>query len=243
MLFNNNIHLDSISSTNNFLLSLRKNNIFFEGLYVTTDFQENGKGQINNSWQSEKNKNLLISILIEPKISINNIFDINRFVCLSIKDLLKLYGINALIKWPNDIIINNRKIAGILIENIFSKNIISHSVIGIGLNINQGNFLQYNPPATSMFLELINNFDTHQIKQELLDIIELRYKKLKIGYSDLNEYNNKLYLLEKSFRFMSNNKQFYGRIKTTLDNGSLVIYDESNGIEREFLNSELKYIF
>ena len=71
----------------------------------------------------------------------------------------------------------------------------------------------------------------------------MRYKKLKIGYSDLNEYNNKLYLLEKSFRFMSNNKQFYGRIKTTLDNGTLVIYDESNGVEREFLNSELKYIF
>ncbi|MAM04547.1 MAG: biotin--[acetyl-CoA-carboxylase] ligase, partial [Flavobacteriales bacterium] len=124
MLFNNNIHLDSISSTNNFLLSLRKNNIFSEGLYVTTDFQEIGKGQMNNSWESEKKNNLLISILIEPKISINNIFDINRFICLSIFDLLKLYDINALIKWPNDIIINNRKIAGILIENIFSNNII-----------------------------------------------------------------------------------------------------------------------
>jgi BirA family biotin operon repressor/biotin-[acetyl-CoA-carboxylase] ligase len=232
-----------VFSTNSFLLSLKKSGIFHEGLVVTSDFQINGRGQKLNQWESEKASNLLISILIEPKTSVINIFDINRFISLSVIDLLNYYQINACIKWPNDIMINHAKIAGILIENIISKNIVTHSIVGIGLNINQSKFKIYKPPATSLLLELKDDFDIKTIKDKLLVCICNRLKEFRLKKSIIEEYNNRLFLLNKSHRFIANNKVFYGTIKKVLNNGCIMIQDDMSGKKSCYTNSELKYFF
>ena len=123
---------------------------FKEGLVVTANFQTSGNGQRGKSWESSIGDNLLISIVIEPNILTKNQFLLSKCVALALYDLLTLYTDDVSIKWPNDILINDKKIAGILIQNKVKSDKISHSVIGIGLNINQMVFKDYLPKATSI---------------------------------------------------------------------------------------------
>ena len=104
----NNIHFDKISSTNDYALSIKNHFLFKEGLIITTNFQNNGKGQYCNSWHSEFAKNLLISIVIYPNLSIKKKFDLNKIASLAVCELLCYFGLNAYIKWHNDIIVNDK---------------------------------------------------------------------------------------------------------------------------------------
>jgi len=146
----NIINISDVDSTNEYVLSLKERKIFKEGLVVVSDFQKKGRGQRGNLWESEKGKNLIISIVIEPGISIKNQFDINKITCVAVRDFLFSLGVKSKIKWPNDILVNKNKIAGILIHNLISKGKIGYSVIGIGLNVNQLIFDNYIPKAISL---------------------------------------------------------------------------------------------
>ena len=164
----NIIKLSTVDSTNDYLLSLRESNIFSEGLVVVSDYQTHGKGQYDNKWLSKKGENLLVSVLLEPKININHQFDICKLASLSIVDLLSSIYINSKVKWPNDIIVNNQKISGILINNLIKKNTIIYSVIGFGLNVNQLLFDNYCIDPTSIFLETKRKFKIDYILEKLL---------------------------------------------------------------------------
>ena len=96
MIAKNNIHFDKISSTNDYALSIKNHFLFKEGLIITTNFQNNGKGQYCNSWHSEFAKNLLISIIIYPKLSIKK-FDLNKIASVAVCELLCYFGLNAYI--------------------------------------------------------------------------------------------------------------------------------------------------
>ena len=124
---------------------------FLEGLQVSADYQTYGKGRRNNFWDSNKKENILLSVMIAPNILINRQFDITKSVLLSLVDLCDFLGIKTRIKWPNDLLINNQKIAGVLIENIVSNNLITNSVIGIPLadaNRSIGTIVSPCPPST-----------------------------------------------------------------------------------------------
>jgi len=149
----NIIQLDDVVSTNNFALKLKKSHLFKEGLVVISDFQKKGRGQISNTWESKRGMNLLISIVIQPNISLSKQFDLSKIASLSLMDSLLDLGIASKIKWPNDILVCKKKISGILIDNIVSCNVITHSIIGIGLNVNQDVFNDYLPRATSLYLD------------------------------------------------------------------------------------------
>ena len=148
MFTDNNIILKQAGSTNSYALELKNTAVFREGLVVTADFQTGGKGQRGKEWESNRNENLLLSVVVEPNISAENQFDINFLSSLAVMDCLNDFHIDSHIKWPNDILVNKFKIAGILIQNLISKNIITHTVIGIGLNINQVKFSNFFPKAT-----------------------------------------------------------------------------------------------
>ena len=130
MFTNKHIKLDSIDSTNSYVLSLQKTGLLKEGLVVTANYQSGGNGQRGKTWESNINENLLLSVVIELRISVSKQFEISKLVSLSICDLLTDLGLNPKIKWPNDILVSKQKIAGILIQNKLQGNLIIHSIIG-----------------------------------------------------------------------------------------------------------------
>lgn len=136
------VFIKNLPSTNTYAVSLLKEGDIPEGTIIYTNFQASGRGQMGNTWESEDGKNLLISIIIFPKmIKPAKQFIISKTVSLGIYDFLRRHINNVLIKWPNDIYVNNDKIAGILIENSLLNDEIESTIVGIGINVNQQKFL------------------------------------------------------------------------------------------------------
>lgn len=236
------IELDSIDSTNNYTLRMKESLSFKEGLMVTASYQTVGNGQRGKSWESLKGDNLLISIVIEPNISIQNQFLLSKCVALALYDLLSLYANDVSIKWPNDILVGRQKIAGILIQNILKRNEITHSVIGVGLNVNQTEFKTYSPKATSLKLLLNRTFDISIIQEELLKYLAERIKQLRSGVDQQKEYLSVLFLNNKITVFESDGQKFMGIIKGVSQKGKLHIQLEDDSVA-EFDDQEVKFLF
>ncbi len=131
------LFFDNLSSTNTHLAELLKKKDLPEGTIVHAGYQSHGKGYYGNQWESEKDKNLLISVLLFPKfLNPKDQFYISMSISLGICDFLLRFITDCSIKWPNDIYVNNDKIAGILIENSVMADQIESTIVGIGLNIN-----------------------------------------------------------------------------------------------------------
>ena len=150
-----------------------------EGGVVITDEQTAGKGQRGNSWEATPGQNLTFSVLFKPAfLPLSSQFYLNILSSLAIADTLNGYSPEGLaIKWPNDIYIGQAKLGGILIENTLRGQMIEHSIIGIGLNINQKTFSS--PKASSLALICGREFVLEQILAELLAHLESRYLQLK----------------------------------------------------------------
>ena len=237
----NHIKFQSLKSTNEFALSLKGMPVFSEGLLVTTDHQSKGKGQLGNSWDSASGLNILLSVVIEPKISLNRQFDINKIVTLAIYDFLTSFSSNISVKWPNDILLDKKKIAGVLIENIVANNIISYSVIGIGLNVNQCHFQSFSIPATSLSLYLADQQDLLSLREVLLDKLTQRIISYRKG-KDLDlEYHNALFLRDEKASFIFQDKEFNGIIRGVSKKGLLQV--EVMRELREFNMKEIQFIF
>ena len=242
MFTENHIKLETINSTNDYTLSLKDSLVFKEGLVVTSNFQSGGNGQRGKAWESNANENLLLSVVIEPKLKLDEQSLISKIVALSVCDLLKSLGIEAEIKWPNDILVAKQKIAGILIQNKSQGNYITHSVIGLGFNVNQLVFKDYSPKATSLRLQLNKEYEVLQIQEQFLSFLSARLKRLKVGENQENKYLNSLFLKDKPAAFESDNKQFMGIIKGVRESGKLVIQLEDDSIIA-FENQQVKYLF
>ena len=238
----NHIKLETINSTNDYTLGLKDSLVFKEGLLVTANFQSVGKGQRGKAWESNANENLLLSIVIEPKIKLDQQSLISKIVSLSVCDLLKSFEIESEIKWPNDILVDKKKIAGILIHNKSKGNYITHSLVGLGLNVNQLVFNVYSPKATSLRLQLNKKHQVLEVQKKFLSFLSTRLKLLKVGENQNNEYLKYLYLKEKLSAFESNNKQFMGIIKGVSESGKLIIQLEDDSIS-SFENQQVKYLF
>lgn len=125
--------------------------------FVSADYQSSGRGQVGNSWESERDSNLLASILYRPKyeMHVRHQFNISMAAALAVKytveHFLNISPERVKVKWPNDVYVDNRKICGILIENSLAGANIAYSIIGIGLNINQERFVSSAPNPVSMF--------------------------------------------------------------------------------------------
>ena len=109
------IELSSVDSTNNYLIDLSQKISLLEGTVVIAKEQTAGKGQRNNRWSSEAGKSLCISILLKPKLDVSQQFLFNKFIALSLCQALNNYSFTTKIKWPNDILIDSKKVAGIFV--------------------------------------------------------------------------------------------------------------------------------
>ena len=163
-------HLDSVDSTNNFAAKLINDQICQNAAVIMADVQTAGKGQMGNTWESAAAANLLCSFAWKPdNLSVTDQSKISWMLSLSIHKLLLRFGIDAVIKWPNDVYVGTKKIAGILIENQIEGNCISWVIAGIGLNVNQCQFQTAN--ATSVRLQINMEFRIKTVLSELTDIL------------------------------------------------------------------------
>jgi BirA family biotin operon repressor/biotin-[acetyl-CoA-carboxylase] ligase len=236
----NHIKLNTINSTNEFLENLINSSKLDHNIIVSTSFQENGRGQFGKSWESEKNKNLLTSLLINHESNIKDNFKFNISISIAICNFLeKYFNSRVKIKWPNDIMIDDKKIAGVLIKNLQSN---SKSIIGIGLNINQVDFNLYTPEATSFKKEKKIKFNVDELFNELLNSIEYSYNNFKNDLNLKDEFLKKLYKFNVQTKFKFNNSLILATISDVSDNGELVTIDEHGKI-RKFKNGEIKFLF
>ena len=239
----NQIKLNQIDSTNRFLLEFNKSSKISGPIVVTADYQSEGKGRTSKSWFSNRGENLLISLLINHNLHINKKFDLSILISLALKDFLSIYLNDDIhIKWPNDLIIKNKKIAGFIIDNLVKKSNIHTSVIGIGVNINQLKFNFFSPLATSISLENNCNYNLDDMKNNLLSCIENRYINFEKNSTLYNEYLNYLYLKDKFSFFEINLKRVEAKIINVSEKGELFVQFKNDKIE-SFLLDEIKFLF
>lgn len=181
-LFSNIINIDQAVSTNTYAAKLLKTEKAKEGTVIFANFQTKGVGQRDENWDSDYGKNILTSMIISPRILIKDQFNITIFIALALYDLMyKYFDKKVKIKWPNDILIGNKKIAGILIQNVVSRDILKDAILGIGINVNQKKMPNYFTKATSFVLELDRKISLSVLQKELLAAVEHRYLQFQAG--------------------------------------------------------------
>jgi len=233
-----------LTSTNVMASALLKDKNIPEGSVIHASFQSSGKGQMGNKWESEDGKNLLMSIVLFPSMLVPaEQFYISMTISLGICDFLKRYIPVCKIKWPNDIYVNNDKIAGILIENSILGDTIEHSVAGIGLNINQKKFLSNAPNPISLSMITGKDFDIGTCLTQLISDLDKRYKQLISGeYGKIKEdYVSQLFRFNKWFNYRDLNSSYVGRIISITDFGRLKI-EQKNGKTHEYNFKEVEFI-
>lgn len=238
------VRLDEVDSTNNFLTSKYPGRTLPEGSIVIASAQKKGRGQGQNKWHSEAGKNVTCSFVLYPEfLEPSKQFYISKTLSLAVADLVGLYTDKVSIKWPNDIYVNDKKIAGLLIENTLERNSIKVSVLGIGININQTVFPPTLPNPTSLAKLTKGKYDLEEILESLMEIMEYRYSMLKNGEFDVidENYLNLLYRYKKLALFDVNGKRIAGSIEGVEPTGELIFKNEKSEIIR-FGYKEIEYV-
>ena len=232
-----------LPSTNTWLMESFVTHKLPEGTLVLAEHQTDGKGQFGAIWSSEPFSSLTFSILLKPIfLPISNTYDISICIALAIHDCLNELRPGFKIKWPNDIYFENKKVAGILIENQIHKSTCKHSVVGIGLNVNQTDFFKL-PNAISLKQIIGVNFPIQNLLDRLCETIEARYLQLRANMypSLLKSYLEHMYWFNEIHTFQSNAIQFNATIIGVLRNGRLLL-KFSDGSTRDFEIKELQFI-
>lgn len=234
---NNIIILQEVDSTNNYANRLLLTDSAEHGAVVLAHYQKNGKGQAGNYWESETNKNLLASIILLPDfIPADKQFYLSKITSLAIADLLEIHTSGISIKWPNDIYYQNKKIAGILIENSVKGNFLSSTILGMGINVNQEKFISDAPNPVSLKQITGKELDTYELAQKLISKIYKWYEVLASGR--LHEidlwYWNKLFRKEQWNWYKKNGQKFEARITGTGELGELFLEDRQGNTNAYF---------
>lgn len=232
------IYLEEVGSTNDFLMQYDGSE---EMVVAWTDFQHAGRGQGTNHWESERGKNLTFSILIHP----DNVLAQEQYILsMAIATTLRRYlaesmGMEVSIKWPNDIYVGDRKICGILIENRIAGNHIRDCVIGIGLNVNQKEFLSDAPNPVSMVQLTGNELDRDCVLHGITDLFALQLDTFSRD-EIREEYRRNLYRRNGFHTYSDTNGTFSAELITVEDDGHLVLRD-SAGTIRTYAFKEVRF--
>lgn len=234
------IHLSSVDSTSNYIANEEIRQNLPSGAVILADEQTAGKGQRGAEWLTKPGENLTFSFLLrEVNLTVENQFTLNKIIALSILDLLHDKGIDAKIKWPNDILIGNNKVSGILIENSLGSSGIQKSIIGVGLNVNQTDFNI--PRTTSMQLESDSFFNIREILFGLIGKINSRLSQIEQRDTIHSEYLSHLFGLNEQRDFIIDEKLITGRIIGVNSFGLLEL--EINEEIQSFGIKEIKFLY
>lgn len=235
--------IDVVDSTNNYLRALDFKRLK-SGFCVLAEYQSGGKGQRGKAWKAAPGQNLTFSFFLElGQLPPSHQFKLSQLVSLSVLNTVnKLTGISADIKWPNDIMVNRQKVAGILIENFIQEGKLN-SVVGIGINVNQINFENYTPKATSLRLLTEEIFNTKLVLSIFEHEFSRLYEKLSPGHGKLEQaYRSKLYAMGEMHDFETSDGNFLVAEVLGVDRfGRLIL--NVDGHPKAFLNGELRWLF
>lgn len=232
---NHIIRLDSIDSTNNYAAKLLNQTKIPFGAVIMSQFQTEGRGQRGAKWNGEKGENLTFSIIVDGKqIKEYPTFLLSKCVAISVKEMLSQNTReNVMLKWPNDIYVNTKKIAGILIENQWKGGCLNSSVVGVGINVNQINF---EDELNAISLKSISgqDYDLEGLLFQFCKHLNTNYSFLLDGqFEKINEhYQSSLYFLNKKSQFLIEGKKEDVIIRGVNQHGL---------IELEKLNGEVGY--
>jgi BirA family biotin operon repressor/biotin-[acetyl-CoA-carboxylase] ligase len=235
----NMIELDQVDSTNTYAIHLIKELNIADGSVVFTQNQTNGRGQLGNTWQAERGKNLTFSLVLHPGfLAVTKQFYLSKITSLAVfgmlTDFLNTSRYDIKIKWPNDILVNNEKIGGILIENILRSTFLQSSVIGLGININQQDFSGIEKKVTSLAVLLKKDFGIKEILSLFCAYFEAYYLMLKQGHFDriTQLYLSRLYRFNELASFSVNGKIIHSTITHVEENGLLVLTNSQNEVSK-----------
>ncbi|WKK79082.1 biotin--[acetyl-CoA-carboxylase] ligase [Marivirga arenosa] len=238
------ISLPSCHSTNDLMAQLSAKKQLHEGAIIITEHQTKGKGQRGNQWNSPPGENLTFSVFLKPNFLLaSQQFELNRIVSLSVLDVIKEFesSVKAYVKWPNDLIVNKKKIGGILIENSIHKGNIAESIIGIGFNVNQDSELL--ATATSLKNVFDKKFELEKVLLSVVEKIEHYYLIARSrDFKLLHQlYEEKLYLKDKVAFYEDSTGKFNGIIRKVSPEGVIEIEDETENF-RKYQFKEVKLL-
>lgn len=235
------IHIDETDSTNRWLRDYALSQP--EGDYVVvSEYQTAGRGCGTNSWESERGKNLTFSLLIHPtEITADCQFRISEAVSLALCETLDGYVTDrqVSVKWPNDIYVDDCKICGMLIENRLRGRLMTDSIIGIGLNVNQREFFSDAPNPVSLVQLLGHEVALEPLLQAFLQKLE---PMLQMDPETLGKaYRERLYRREGEHEYRDGKRLFRAKLLNVLDDGRLVLLD-TEGTARIYAFKEVQFV-
>lgn len=239
-------HFETIDSTSLFAEKLLLTEKPCEGSVILAGFQQDGRGAGGNSWHSEAGKNLLFSTILYPDfLPPAEQFQLNKVVSLAVLLCVKgfLPKANVMTKWPNDIYVDYRKIAGILIKNAIIGNKIGYSIVGVGLNINQETFPADLPNPVSLRQVTGQIVDIQEVLNQFMELLSVLYHKLEVGDMGFinDQYLKNLLNMNQKSWYQQGDQIFEGKITGVSRFGKLQMEVEDEIREYDF--KEITFLF
>jgi len=206
-----------------------------EGLVIAANEQTAGRGRVGNIWFSPKGESVYTSILLRPSLCAQQINWLTMIGALAVCDVVdQLNGAHARIKWFNDVQLNGRKLAGVLVECAFVGDAIDYAILGIGINVNthfDAAPREVRERAISLRDVFARDFDRDAILNDLLSRLDTRYMQMTNGISPRADYLAKLDTLGKSVR-VSSGKRLIEGVAQSIDEFGALIIETANGRQR-----------
>ncbi|HKI88998.1 MAG TPA: biotin--[acetyl-CoA-carboxylase] ligase [Draconibacterium sp.] len=238
------IILTEVDSTNNYANHLILSEAAEEGTVVLAQYQKKGRGQTGNQWESEAGKNLLSSVILFPRFLLaEHQFFISKVVSLALFDFLRHETDNVTIKWPNDLYVGKKKVAGILIENALKGKFLLHAVAGIGLNLNQEIFLSDAPNPVSLKQITGKTYHVNEVAEIIITRLFYWYNKLKQGdVEDISAaYFSHLFRIGQWSHYRKEDKIFEARIAGVGEYGQLLLENRLGEIS-SYMFKEVEFV-
>lgn len=218
--------LESVTSTNDYLKNLGLEGVE-SGTLVVAREQTKGRGRLGRVWQTHKDDGIAFSFLLRPDLSPSEITGITPLAGLAVCKALRDYtNLDCKIKWPNDIIVGNKKLVGILTELSADFYTVEYTVTGIGINVNHTQFSEeIAKKATSLFIETGNRIDSNEFLAVVIEYIEREFieNNLRLNEKVLNEYTSLCATIGRNVSFFRNSQQLNGIAEKIDSKGELIV--------------------
>lgn len=233
--------LEETTSTNDDAKDLR----YKHGDVICAERQTAGRGQRGHKWVSGEGYNLTFSVVLEPGfLPVGEQFLLSEIVALALVDMMSSYGIEARIKWTNDIYVGDKKIVGILIEHNYSSHSLARTVLGVGINVNQTEFDESLPNPTSMRLCVGRELDRREVLRTLYDKLMARYAELVAGEKQAIQqlYRERMYRLSEQHPFrLPSGEIVQASIEGVRSSGELIL-THADGTRKEYLFKQIEFV-
>jgi len=238
------IYLDEIDSTNAEAMRRLKQGKPAEGTCIATGFQQQGRGQRSNTWTSRPRENLLVSFILYPRPAMaQNPFLLSKSIALAVQKTIKSFSsCDVRIKWPNDILIDGKKAAGILLENQWAGSNWQAAIAGIGINVNQIEFALER--ATSLASHTSQTLTVELVLAELQKRLSYEYSRLCNGEENAlnNDYHDQLFGKDDYHLYQTISGELKAKVVRVANNGRLELISENKDLQSYDL-SEARLIY